>query len=304
MNPVILKRSSGPFVRSRQWAGVVLLGVGGALFALPGLAQVSSASLDAQTGVSLALSRGSMTYQSIERSSSGFITNQENGKLPTVAAALRWQGEQWFAQARYAIARHDVDYQGYTQLLIPLTTTSKLDIRQLNVQGGYEVRVANHTAAQWRVGLERLHIDRLIQPALGSLPLQEVMTSDRLMLGMGLRHTWPDVGFGGRRQPVSVQANVDALRSFRQDLDVGTFGLYDNVRLQPARGTDWRWQLAAQWQVLPQLEIGLGYVQERFAPGVSPVGIFQRNGTPVTGVRYPGSQQQLQTVDVSLRYRF
>jgi hypothetical protein len=131
-----------------------------------------------------------------------------------------------------------------------------------------------------------------------------VMTSDRVSLGVGLRHTWPDVGFGGRKQPLSVQANVDALRSFRQDLDVGTFGLYDNVRLHPARGTDWRWQLAAQWQVLPQLELGLGYVQERFAPGVSPVGIWQRNGTPVTGVRYPGSQQQLQTVDLSLRYRF
>jgi hypothetical protein len=245
-----------------------------------------------------------MTYQSIERSSSGFITNQENGKLPTVAAALGWQGERWFAQARYAIARNDVDYQGYTQLFLPLTTTSKLDIRQLNVQGGYEVRVADNTAAQWRVGLDRLHIDRLIQPAFGSLPLQEVMTSDRVSLGVGLRHIWPDVGLGGRKQPLSVQANVDALRSFRQDLDVGTFSLYDNVRLQPARGTDWRWQLAAQWQVLPQLELGLGYVQERFAPGVSPVGIFQRNGTPVTGVRYPGSQQQFQTVDVSLRYRF
>lgn len=262
-----------------------------------------------ETGLSLALSRGSMRYQSIERSATGFITNQENGKLPTLAATLRWQDApttagHWFAQARYGMARNEIDYQGYTQFGFPLQTATQLDVRQLNLHGGYDARLGGNTSAQLRLGLDRLYIDRLIQPALGSLPLQEVMTSDRVALGVGLRHTWPDLTVGGRTRPLSLQANIEALRGLRQTLDVNTFGVYDNVRLQPARSTDWRWHVGAQWQVWPQVELGLGYAQERFGPGVSAIEVWRRNGTPVVGVRYPGSQQQLQTVDLSLRYRF
>jgi hypothetical protein len=273
-------------------------------------AQVASDSKHASSPWALDVSLGKTRYQSTERSSSGAISNQETGELPQAKLALTWQGGgqrdgqggTWFGQGYYALARHDVAYQGYTQIGIPLATTTELAIHQAGAHAGYRWQWGDSTQGTALAGLERMQVRRNILPGVWSLPLNEIITSTRAVLGTQVRHRLgilPVVAW-----PVTLSGGAEALQALHTTIDVNTQGLYDPITLSPAKKLDWRWQLRAEVNPSRAVALWAGVAQERFTPGDTPVAVWLRNGTPAAGVRYPGSEQRLQTLSLGLQVSF
>jgi hypothetical protein len=256
-------------------------------------------------GLRVGLEQGGLTYQSIERSSSGGVTNQETGHLPLIAATLGWQSAQgWALQGRYSRAKNDVAYQGYTQIGIPLNTITQLAVHQTDARLSYAWPVSSTLSWHPSMGLSHVRVDRSIQPALGSLPLQEVLDSTRLIAGLSLQHRWSGPEAVGTLRPVQLLAGVEVLSAVRNRLKVNSFGQFDPITLTPARQTDWRWHAKAQWSLTPRATVSLGVEHERLQPGSSSVEAWRRNGVAVTGVRYPGSQQTLQAWTLGVVWQF
>ncbi len=263
---------------------------------LPGLAAAADTALE--------LELGSTRYQSTERNAVGTITNQDSGSLPRATLTGRWQQEAWFAEAVYSVARHDIAYQGYTQIGIPLQTTTELAITEGGGRAGYRWTGAAQTQWQLALGLERRQINRNILPGLASLPLREVLTVTRAVVGGRWQRAWPTGAPGGLPVPVTLSAGLEVLQGLQSRLDVDSYGLYDPVRLEPGRSTDWRVNLKAQAALGQHTTVWLGYTHESFQPGSSSQVVWTKGGVPAAAVRYPGSRQSLQTLVLGLGWAF
>lgn len=247
---------------------------------------------------------GRTRYMSVERTSTGSITNQENGSLPNVSLTGRWQGTGWFGEFQMGLARDDIAYQGYSQLGIPLNTTTALTMTQGGGVMGHRWHGTN--GMSWRIsaGAERLQVRRSILPSLGSLPLREILTSTRVVAGVTWQQEWPHMALGQIALPLSLSAGVDVLRAVRSRIDVDSLGLYDPITLQPAQTTDWRLALKTKVVLLPGVVASVAWTQERFTPGGSVTEVWRRGGVAAAGVRYPGSQQRLQTLAMGVSLSF
>ncbi|MEY2952443.1 MAG: hypothetical protein RLZZ401_530 [Pseudomonadota bacterium] len=241
---------------------------------------------------------GKFRYRASETSTAGHTLNREAGSLPLLRLTGRWQNQAWFADVSHGVARGEVVYEGITQIGIPLTTTSRLALSQSRARVGYLWQVSEGLEWQWSGGVERLQVDRNILPALLSLPLREVLTVSRAV-----------VGVDGRYQPatlprLSVSGGVALLPGLGSRLAVDSFGLYDPISLTPARHTDWRLHMTTAWQLAPNQSLTLTLQREDLRPGSSTTEIWTRNGTPAAGVRYPGSAQSLTSLSMGLAWAF
>lgn len=269
------------------------------------LTRLACAAEPSEHGFSLGVARGEMAYQSVERSTAGGVINQEQGYLPLIVTTVGWQSvEGWSLHGRYSRAKGDVAYQGYTQIGIPLSTQTQLAVHQTELQWRDRWPVSGSLSWQPNVGVSHVRVDRNIQPALGSLPLQEVLDSTRLAAGMSLHQRWSRPEVVGSMRPMQWSVGVDVLTAVRNRLAVNSFGQFDPITLAPARQTDWRWHAHAQWALSEHAMFSMGVVQERLQPGGSAVEVWRRDGVPVAGVRYPGSQQHLRQWTVGLDWRF
>lgn len=251
-------------------------------------------------GFTLGLALGQAQYRATERNVLGNVTNQESGSLPHAMVTGRWQQGEWFAEAALSVARHDVAYQGFTQIGIPLATTTALAIAQSGLQGGRRWRSTGST--QWQVsgGLERLQIQRHILPALGSSPLREVLTTTRAVASVAVEQDL----LAALGAPIVLSAGLDVMPTVRSRLDVDSFGVFDPITLQPAHSTDWRVKLKTALAMSRQATLWLGYTHESLQPGGSSLEVWTRGGVPTAGVRYPGSQQSLRTLSMGLSLVF
>ena len=258
----------------------------------PAIAQIAST----WDEVSLSFAMGEARYQAREISSSGGTLNTEQGRLPTLTVAGKWQHGPWSAEASHLLARQDLAYQGYTQIGIPLSTTTRLALGNTALRAGYVWRVSEHDRLTLLGGVEHLQIDRQIQPALGALPLHETLNLLRCAAGVQWMHGG-DLGF-------NWTAGVDLLRSVRSRLKVDTYGLFDPITLRPGAGNDWRAHVQAAYRWQGGLTMTVRASKESIRPGASSREVWTLNGVPAVSVSYPGSKQSLTGLHAGLTWRF
>lgn len=278
---------------TRLHAGLLVLGLA-----------LGTAAAEQTGGIRVGLERTGLDYRATERSSAGGVINEERGYLPGFAATVQGQHRGWLLQGRYGRSKNDVQYQGYTQIGIPLSTRTQLAVHQTELRASHPWPLVGELNGVGTLGIDHLRMDRNILPALGSLPLQEVLDSTRLLLGVGVQHALPSLPWGDGGMPGQFSAGVEILPAVRNRIAVNSLGLYDPITLAPARQTDWRWHAKAEWRLMSQVRLSLGVAQERFQPGGSAVDIWRQNGVAVAGVRYPGSVQSMRRWTLGLDWSF
>ncbi|MEJ2793931.1 hypothetical protein WAE56_10965 [Iodobacter sp. LRB] len=225
-------------------------------------------------------------YQAEEHNQIGTVINQESGHLPQFEISMQAKEAPWLIKIDYSRAEGDVNYQGYTQMGIPLTTRTELNIESWQALLGYQWQVADQQQITLGAGLNGLQIDRHILPALGSLPLNETLNSQRFVLSLSWQWQMDAL-------PVALNTQLDILPQHQNRLTVDTQGLYDTIELDTDQHTDWRWALDAEWRCTPNARLGIGLAYQSYQPGSSQQGILKRNGLAAATVRYPGSDQRL-----------
>ena len=274
-------------MRQRIALGIMMLAV---------CLQANSQSERSAENLSFAVAVGQARYQARETSASGGLLNMEKGVLPSLTLRGQWQQDRWFADVSHLLARHDVVYEGYTQLGIPLQTATQLAWSTSALSVGRFWPLNERSDMKLQVGLDHLQIDRQIRAALGSLPLHETLGLTRGLLGLHWSHGEP---FGWR-----WEAGVDVLRRMRSQLKVDTYGLYDPITLQPGNGTDWRFRVQAAYRWQGGLTGFVTVSQDTVRPGASSQEVWSQQGRPVLAVRYPGSHQTLKNLQAGVAWQF
>jgi hypothetical protein len=240
---------------------------------------------------------GMLFYQSEERNEIGSVLNKETGRLPLLGVSLQVKEAPWFLKVNLARAQGEVDYQGYTQMGIPLTTRTELSIDSWQVLLGYQWPILAQQQISLGAGINGLQIDRNILPTLGSFPLKENLASQRLVLS--LMWQWQML-----EQPLVLKSQLDILPQRQNRLTVDTQGLYDTIVLDADQHTDWRLAIDAQLRCFKDAELGLELAYQSYQPGSSQRRILMRNGIPAATIYYPGSDQRLIALKAQFGWHF
>jgi hypothetical protein len=248
--------------------------------------------LDMKPLWSVSAANGSMHYRASETNAKGFVTNKENGRLPSHELALRWTPSPWYAQLSAQRAASGVLYQGYTQIGLPLTTTTELALSQWQLQAGWQWLGPDRQQIRLGTGLSQSSIDRNILPALGSLPLRETLNTRQWLLAVEWQKTWPNAW----PRPVTLALSGQLLPTLKQTLDVDSYGIYDPIRLSNARGTDWMLGAKGKLAITPQAQLTLQWSYRSIQPRASSL--------EAATVRYPGSRQSATDVAIAMEILF
>jgi hypothetical protein len=225
-------------------------------------------------------------YQAEERNSIGTVINKESGQLPQFGISVQAKEVPWLIKIDFSRAQGEVDYQGYTQMGIPLATRTELSVSSWQALLAYQWQLGDQQQIALGAGLNGLQIDRNILPTLGSFPLKEKLDSQRFVVSLLWQWQMAD-------HPFALNSQLDILPQHKNRLMVDTQGLYDTIELDTDQHTDWRWVLDAEWRCTPNAKLGLGLAYQSYQPGSSSLGILKRNGLAAATVRYPGSEQRL-----------
>jgi hypothetical protein len=241
-----------------------------------------------------------MHYRARETNALGFVTNKESGRLPSQALALRWSRSGWYAQLAVQRAASDVLYQGYTQIGLPLTTTTELALSQWQLQAGWQWQGPHGQHLQLGSGFSQSRIDRNILPGLGSLPLRETLNTRQWLLAAEWQETWA----AAWPRPLTLSLSGQVLPTLKQTLDVDSYGIYDTIRLSNAHGTDWALGAKGKLAITPQAQATLQWTYQSIHPRASGLEVWRKNSAPAATVRYPGSRQSARHVAVGMDFSF
>jgi hypothetical protein len=256
--------------------------------------------LEASPAWSVSAAAGRSHYRARETNALGFVTNKENGHLPSQAVGLRWLTSPWFAQLSAQRAASDVLYQGYTQIGLPLTTTTELALSQWQLQAGWQWQGPSGHQIQLGTGLSQSRIDRNILPGFGSLPLRETLHTRQWLLAADWQKTWAGAWPG----PLTLSLSGQLLPTLKQTLDVDSYGIYDPIRLSNARGTDWALGAKGKIAITPQAQVTLQWHYRSIQPRASSLEVWRKNGFPAATVRYPGSRQSARDIAIGVDVSF
>ncbi|OYV00073.1 MAG: hypothetical protein CFE45_10540 [Burkholderiales bacterium PBB5] len=229
----------------------------------------------------------STRYHAVERLNGSFPLNQDNGTLHGQGLGLTLRQAGWRGALTADWQHGGLDYDGLTQLGLPLHTRSDLSQRDLALWAG--------PAAAWdwpvgwaqaELGLSERRQIRRIRATAHSLPTDETLS--RTLAGARLRWTTP---LGSAAPNWQAQAQLGGHWPLAQRLAVDSFGVLDRYQLQPrARGTvDLGLQLA--WQASPGSRWQLGWQVRQDRVGASDAQLVLRGGKPAGIASYPGVSQ-------------
>lgn len=260
------------------------------LSSVAALVVLPCAALPAQaTSFDLALQAGSARYTSEEFLPDGRLFNREQGRLgQSQLTGLLRLSAGWEAALQLRQASGTVDYQGQTQMGLPLFTQTRL------VQEDGSLRLHRRGPAwggaiEWALGggVGALRVGRDIQPTPISSRLTETLRARHWLLGGELARTQSILGV-----PVRGALALEWRKPWRQTLSVDTHGVLDGVLvLEPARRSAWRGGLSLEAQLQPGWRLGLNLSADLYQPGASAGQVVYRNGIPVGQASYPGSRQ-------------
>jgi hypothetical protein len=263
-------------------------------------ADLATPALNVNPSWSVSAATGGMQYHARETNAKGFVTNQENGRLPSHELTLRWTPSPWYAQLYLQRAASGVLYQGYTQIGLPLTTTTELALAQWQLQAGWQWLGPYEQQIRLGTGLSQSTIDRNILPSLGSLPLRETLRTRQWLIAADWQKTWS----GAWPKPVSLSVGGQLLPTLKQTLDVDSYGIYDSIRLSNARGADWMLGAKGKLAITPQAQLTLQWNYRSIQPRSSSLEVWRKNSVPAATVRYPGSRQSANDVAIAMEILF
>jgi hypothetical protein len=256
---------------------------------------------------SLSAEAGRASYHARETGPAGQTLNAETGHLQLERLGLTYQvNGRWKLKATVESLHDTVAYDGVTQNAIPLHTHTRIRLNRYEGHAQYAWLQSSDYQVYWIAGLEHLTLDRAIAGTLpappllpfGTQPLTETLHSTRAILGSLV--SWaPSASL-----PVTLDLKVELLPAIAHRLDVNTFGTYDNKKLRPHTGLDWRVGLHFQYQIKPDLKLTLAQDAESLSPRASGTETLTQSGTPVATVTYPGSKQYLRSTRIGAVWSF
>lgn len=236
-------------------------------------------------GPGLAFEVQARDYDSRETTPGGFTLNREQGRLDGIAMELASTGRVGHWTLRVAQEQGELSYDGFSQLGIPILTTTELRARSLVL--GWQPAQLHAGATTITGGFEFAHqrIDREIQPGPLSQALTEILDATwvRGTVGAG----WPF------HANWSLQARAALAWSVARRLEVNTFGTYDRFTLTPRPRLSYRIGVGVEWRASAQLRAGLWAGREEWRFGRSAVRDVRRDAVVVGSAEYPGSRQIL-----------
>lgn len=260
-----------------------------------------TATAQAQSGAwAVGVDVETLRYQSTEYSAAGVRLNSESGRLPSVRLSGRWSFGDWFAEAGATVARNDVAYDGFTQLGLPLQTTTQLQLSQWGARAGRIWQVRDDARLSLSGGLEQLHLDRNILAGVGSLPLQETLNTTHAVVGMQWAQRLGEIS----DTAATVTVALDWMPALKTRIAVNSFGLFDPITLKPGLSQDLRLSLRLDKPLTQRLGGWIGARHQRYRPGETGTEVWTKNGVAAATVRYPGSEQSLTWLGAGLNWSF
>lgn len=228
-------------------------------------------------------------YRATEyRPGTPLVLNREEGHLHTLALRAGQCAGSWCVSGALSHGSGQLDYQGYTQIGLPLSTRTDLRITELSVQGGPH-GAWPALALGWRVdaGWQHRRIHRAIQATPFSAPLTETLSADDAVNTLTLH--WPaDV--------TAWHLETQARQSWplQQRLRVDSHGRYDPFVLRPAARSHSQIGVAVRSASHGPWQFGAGWRHQQLHFGASDARTLTRNGQLAGVASYPGSTQTWQ----------
>lgn len=235
-------------------------------------------------------------YRATERSVNNTILNEEIGVLQGLS--LRTELRRSVDRFAFDVSnlQGTINYQGATQIGLPITTNTNLRI--VDYAFSYESydRPVSELGGAWLwsgiVSLGSRHIERDILPTLVSTALTETLTWRYARLGTRMEYLIFD--------KISVDAHATFERGLKGVLDVNFHGLADNTTVYPSDANGYGIGVNVQWRAARHITIGASYDLHDQKYGASPTQNLTQSGVPIGQLRYPGSKQILKTFGVHL----
>jgi hypothetical protein len=235
-------------------------------------------------------------YRATERSASNTVLNEETGTLQGLS--LRAEARRSVDRLAFDVSNRQgtINYQGATQIGLPITT--KTDLRIVDYALSYESydRPLSELDRAWGwsgiVSVGSRHIERDILPTLVSTALSETLTWRYARFGTRLEYLPSD--------KVSVDAHAAFERGLNGTLDVNFHGLADNTTVYPSDANGYGVGLNVQWRAARHITIGASYDLHDQKYGASPTRNLTQSGVAIGQLRYPGSKQILKTFGLHL----
>lgn len=196
-------------------------------------------------------------------------------------------GGRWVLRA--AQEQGELSYDGFSQLGIPIFTTTGLRVRSLALRWSPRGRFEAGSVAIGG-GAEAAHqrIDRAIQPGPQSQALNEILDASWIR-GL-LAVEWPAHGAW------ALHARARLAWPIARRLHVDTFGTYDAFALEPRARLSGDAGVGIEWRPATALRAGLWVTHETWRFGRSSTRDVTRDGAVVGTASYPGSRQRLRGV--------
>jgi hypothetical protein len=232
-------------------------------------------------------------YTSTERRDDGAPFNRENGILTGLSLGATVLRGPWQLELVGTLGVGTIDYEGETQLGLPLASQTHLEHAQLEVSPVYQI---GKTPLFFGASLQARRIDRRIEATPIAEGLHETLSQVQLGPQVGAR--W-DFRFGLR-----AVVFAEALWAFHSVLDVDFEGMFDNGHLSLPGNYAARGGLAVSYPVFRNLAVAAEASAESFSPARSGTVPLTADGVQVGIYNYPGSVQVQQTLYVGMRFYF
>lgn len=233
-------------------------------------------------------------YDSVERLDGVVTLNREQGRLRGAALSASAEAGPVTVELHGERLSGTLGYDGFTQLGLPLQTTTRL----VRSGGGLALAPARAfalgaLALRPALVAQTLRIERAIQPTATTSALTE--TLQRHALGLRVAAEVP-VG------PWVLGATLGAAWPLSQRLAVNSFGVLDAFTLHPDGGDRRALQGQAVWHMGQGWSLVAEAARESDRIGASAAVLATRGGAPAALALYPGSRQWTTRAGLGIRH--
>jgi hypothetical protein len=282
-----MARAAGTSAATVRAVAALSCCVGGATFLPSNAAWASPVHFEIAEGTRL------VDYTSTERRDDGAFFDRESGLLGGVSLGTAASWGAWRLDLAAAVEAGTLDYEGQTQLGLPIASHTRLQQTQLGLSPIYRI---GHTPLFFGASLQSRRIDRRIEATPLAQGLHE--TLNQVELGPLVEARW-EWGFG-----LGMVVRAEVLWSFHSALDVDFEGAFGNGHLSLPGNDAESAALEVTYAVFRDVAVAAEMAGETFRPARSPTMPLTEAGVPVGVYDYPGSVQDQWSVSLGVRTRF
>lgn len=223
--------------------------------------------------------------------------NSETGSIPTTQATLRWRGKlaqalpEIAVQAQASYAQGQTNYNGYLQsgmALTPYRTRTGNTLRAYNLRVGLPLNA--FTRQHWAQHIAPYAEQSWHHWQRNLTQYGETFTWQTTSIGV--MALWPLADLGlPQFSRFMLEADLSTGRLHNSHIDVPALGFAADLGNTSTRNA----AFALHYAATPTWLLGLSYAAQRMSLGASPI---------VSGLQYPGSSNNMQSLAVSLGHHF